>query len=222
MKRRVALIALALGGVALLFGVATHNARAAFLGPLFARRPQPSLVFVYHGWRVDASRTAHGMNAAKTVRLIQAQLDTVEHVGLSTQTLAFMRTIPISTEPGTGPEEPDRYIRGQGVLIHAKGLGGKRPIVLRGLLYAYQDQVLPRGFANPDVSRFRREAIAKHVWPNTAVMLRSDPDYFAMTASAYLYGAITREPYTRNDLQKTQPDAYQWLARLFDGGRARS
>jgi hypothetical protein len=52
-------------------------------------------------------------------------------------------------------------------------------------------------------------------------MLRDDPDYFALTASAYLYGAITREPYTRANLRKTQPDAYQWLANLFDDGKGR-
>ena len=221
MKRRIALIALALGGLSLLSAGAAETAGTPFLAPLFgAHKPQPALVFTYRGWRVDA-RSARLQNPTKTVRNIKAQLDLVEGVGLPPKILVFMRAIPIATEPGTGPEEPGRYVRGRGVLIHATGLDEKRPVILRQLLYAYQDKVLPGGFANPDVARFRREAAAEHVWPNTAAMLRSDPDYFAMVASAYLYGTITREPYTRKDLLKTQPAAYQWLAGLFDGGKPR-
>jgi hypothetical protein len=56
----------------------------------------------------------------------------------------------------------------------------------------------------------------------TARMLRSNDEFFALTGAAYLYGTITREPYTRADLKKTEPQCYQWLARLFDGGRGRN
>jgi hypothetical protein len=221
MTRRIAVIALAFLGLAL-FAAGSDPARASFLGPLFGdHRPPPDLTFVYHGWKVDASRTARVQKPAKTVHAIRAQIDIVEHVGLSSKALDAMRAVPITAEPGTGPDV-GRYVRGRGIVLHPKGLDEKRPILLRQLLYAYQDQVLPGGFGNADVARFRREAIAKHVWPNTAAMLHSDPDYFAMTASAYLYGAITREPYTRADLKKTQPGAYQWLAGLFDGGKART
>jgi hypothetical protein len=221
MHRRNAVIALVCACAVVVMAGAIP-AKAAFLTPLFGfRKPEPSLVFVYHGWRIDASRTARVQRPAKTVRAIRAQIDTVEHVGLSPEALAFMRTQPIIGDPAT-TGEPGRYVRGRGVFLRVKGLDDKRPIVLRQLLYAYQDQKLPGGFANHDVARFRLEAMGKHVWPKAAAMLHSDPDYFAMTASAYLYGAITREPYTRADLHRTQPDAYQWLAKLFDGGRPRT
>jgi hypothetical protein len=220
MIRRLAAAALALLGLALAVAGA-EPAGAAFLPPLFGSRPPaPELVFTYHGWRVDASQTARAQKPAKTIKALKAQIDLVEHVGLPPKVLDFMRGVPITAVPGASPE-PGLYVRGKGLLIHAKNLDDKRPVVLRQMLYAYQDQVLPGGFGNPDVARFRREAAGKHVWPNTATMLKDDPDYFAMTASAYLYGTITREPYRRADLCKSQPDVCVWLGGLFDGGRVR-
>ena len=53
-------------------------------------------------------------------------------------------------------------------------------------------------------------------------MLQNNQQFFALTSTAYLYGDITREPYTRADLKKTEPQYFQWLATLFDGGKARS
>jgi len=218
MFRRQALIGIA---AATLLGGLAPSARAGLFGPLFAPRPEPSLVFTYHGWRVDASRGLKGERPMVTVRKLKAQIDIVEHAGLQPQVLAFMRTVPIT---GTAPNTVDlgRYVPGKGVFIRPKNLDDKRPILLRQLLYAYENQQLPGGFANPTAERLRAEAAAKHVWPKDATMLRSGADYFAMTASAYLYGAITSEPYTRADLRRTQPDAYQWLADTFDGGRPRA
>ena len=90
-----------------------------------------------------------------------------------------------------------------------------------GLMLAYQDQRLPGGVANREVDGFLRELTARHAWPKAALMLQSDQQFFALTATAYIDGAITREPYTRTDLKTTAPQYYQWLANLFDGGKPR-
>ena len=220
MTRRIAALALAGFWLALAGGGAAC-ANAPLLPPLFDdHAPQPSLVFAYHGWRVNALPTARLRRATTTVRAIKAQIDLVEHLNLPPRVLDFMRSTPIAAELGA-PDERGRYLRGRGVVLNMRGLDDKRPALLEQLLYAYEDQVLPGGFANPDIGRLRREAAALHVWPNAAAMLHSDADYFAMVASAYLYGAITREPYTRADLHKTQPNAYRWLAGLFDNGVGR-
>jgi len=217
MLRRQALLGIA---AVTLAGAVSPGARAGLLGPLFAAKPQPGLIFSYRGWRVDASRALKGQSPATTIRKLQKQIDIVEQVGLSPQVLAFMRAIPII---GVAPVAPDqgRYVHGMGLFIRPKGLDDKHPVLLRQLLYAYMDEKLPGGFGNPMAERLRAEAAAKHVWPKGATMLHGGPDFFAMTATAYLYGAITSEPYTRADLKRTQPDAYQWLADLFDGGRPR-
>ena len=128
--------------------------------------------------------------------------------------------MPIYADPSIG-REVGRYTADRRIVLRVKRLDAKRPSLLHALLQQYQDQKLPGGFANADITRFRQQAIARHVWPNTAIMLENNGEFFAETASAYLYGEITREPYTRADLKKTQPDYYQWLDKLFDDGRAR-
>lgn len=195
---------------------------APALSSLFGIRPAPpppAMVFVYHGWRVDAANAVRGQKPQKTVRLIQAQLDLVESVGLKPAVLDAMRAVPIMVEAGGGPE-PATYSRGAGVAAHARLLDPKKPILLRQLLAAYYDQGLPAS-AVADVGRYRRQILDRRAWPRSAAILQNDRDFFAITGAAYLYGAITREPYNRANLRKTQPDYYQWLARLFDDGRAR-
>lgn len=221
MTRRLALLASAL----IALGAAAPPASAGPLIPvpsLFARPPAPSLAFVYRGFRVDARRTAKVQSPAKTARLIRAQIDLVYKAAPPPGVLAAMQAVPVTGDPATRPDGPDAdYAPGRGVSLRVKGLDARRPVLLVGLLRAYQAERLPGGFANPEVSALRRAALARRAWPNTARMLQSDADFFALSAAAYLAGAITREPYTRADLRKTEPDTYRWLAQLFDGGRGR-
>lgn len=218
LNRLNAIIALALACAGL--GLAADGQpvlRPPFFGFL-KPKPAPPLVFGYHGWKVDAASTARAQPADKTVRATEAQLDLVEHVGLKPDILAMMRATPILVVGES--RESVSYSRAA-VVLNAKRMEPKKPLALLGLLQAYQDRGLPGGLANPDIDRYRREAIAAHVWPKAALMLQSDAEFFAMTAGTYLVGATTREPYTRAHLLKTQPAYYQWLARLFDGGAAR-
>jgi hypothetical protein len=185
---------------------------------LLRTKSTPPLIFVYHGWKVDASRSARGQAADKTVRLVEAQLDLVEQAGLKPDVLSLMRTTPIIAVADN--RETVSYGK-FGVVLNARRLDPKKPAALFGLLQAYLDRGLPGGLANPDIDRYRREAAGARVWPKTALMLQTDGDFFSMTAGAYLVGATTHEPYTRAHLAKTQPGYYQWLVQLFDNGVAR-
>jgi hypothetical protein len=223
MIRRFSVLALAVLGLTLGASVA---AKPGLTSPaLFGLRPAappPSLAFTYRGWRIDASRAARAQPAVRTVRAIKAQIDIVEHLGLRPDVLAFMRAQPVVCDGVSDPDlEASDYALGRGVVVHARRLDAKKPILLYALLKAYHAQRLPGGFANPDVERLRLQAAGRRVWPKTARMLQSNNEFFALSAAAYLYGAITREPYTRADLRKTEPQCYQWLAALFDAGRPR-
>jgi hypothetical protein len=228
MNRRTRVFALA---VLCLLAAAPAAAPAAAksvlqVPPLFQSTPKPpppSLVFAYGAWRVDASASAHAQPPARTVRAIRQQIDIVEHLGLKPEVLAFMRSQPVLADGWIGPGDapPAEYAAGRGVVLHVRRLDPKKPILLYGLLKAYQAQRLPGGFDNADVARLRGEAAARRVWPKTARMLQNNQEFFALSAATYLYGAITREPYTRADLKKTEPLCYQWLANLFDAGRPR-
>ncbi len=218
-RRRAAVVLIAAG---LCFGApASATPSTLFGAPLFGpHRPEPGLAFTYRGWTVQAGAAARIQPADKTVRAIKAQIDIVEQLHLSPAMMGFLRAQTLYADPSLG-REVGRYSADHRILLRVKRLDAKRPALLNALLLAYQDQRLPGGFANPDITRFRGQIVDRHVWPKTAIMLDNNGEFFAVTASAYLYGEITREPYTRADLRKTQPDYYQWLARLFDEGRPR-
>ena len=220
MNRRRAAVALIAAG--LCFAAPASAAPSALFGaPLFGpRRPEPGLAFAYRSWTVQAGAAARIQPADKTVRAIKAQIDIIEQLHLSPAMMSFLRAQTLYADPSLG-REVGRYSADHRILLRVRRLDAKRPALLNALLLAYQDQRLPGGFANPDITRFRGEIAARHVWPKTAIMLDNNGEFFAVTASAYLYGEITREPYTRADLRKTQPDYYQWLARLFDEGKPR-
>lgn len=220
MNRRNAVFALIAAGVCL--GELPARAAAPFFAPsLFAPGPPPpSLDFSYRGWTIRADAAARAQRPDKTVRAIKAQIDIIEQLRLRPDLIAQLRAEPIYADVSAG-REVGRYSADRRVLLRVRRLDPKRPSLLHAVLLAYQDRHLPGGFANADIGRFRQRIIDRHVWPKNAMMLQNDGEFFAITASAYLYGAITREPYTRADLRKTQPDYVQWLANLFDGGRPR-
>lgn len=222
MSRRIVVLALAALWLA---GGAPSAAgpRPLFGASLFASHPRPQapdLTFDYRGWRVDARPAARTQPPERTVRAIKAQIDLVEGLGLPPPVIGVMRASPVVAD-GSAGREADRYGPGRVLLLRVKRLDAKKPALLHAALLAYQDQRLPEGFANPDVERFRQQAIARHVWPKTAMMLQNDAEFFADNAAAYLYGTITREPYTRANLRRLQPQLYQWMANLFDAGRPR-
>jgi hypothetical protein len=223
MIRRFSVLALVVLGLTVAAAAAAKPAlQAPALFGLRPKAPPPNLVFTYHGWRIDGSKSARAQPPARTVRAIRTQIDIVEHLALKPDVLAFMRTQPILCDGASDPNlEASDYAPGAGVVLHAKRLDPKKPILLYALLKAYQAQRLPGGFSNPDVERLRQQAAGRRIWPKTARMLQSDEEFFALTAAAYLAGAITREPYTRADLKKIEPQCYQWLANLFDAGRGR-
>ena len=224
MARRILVLAAMAAGLCALAGlgasVAAPTSKPALPGLFDLPRPAPppALAFTYRGWKIDATGSGHAQAAERTVRLVKAQLDLVEGAGLRPEVLQTLRAVPVVVSPGLAPEAAT--FRPPGVIeVHARQLDARKPTLLRALMLAQYGRLDSRAAA--DVARYRQQILARRAWPRSAEMLQDDRNFFADTATAYLYGAITREPYNRANLHKTQPDYYQWLARLFDGGRAR-
>ncbi|ARO30618.1 MULTISPECIES: hypothetical protein [unclassified Rhizobium] len=178
------------------------------------------LVFSYHGWRVDLTNARGAEPDKEMVAAVKRQLDIVEHVSLKPDVLAFMRTIPIWANAAVAGFGPGHYSSKTGIDLRVRSLDPDKPIILHELLHAYNDRMLPGGFGNGDVGQFFNNG--RGLWPGDSYMMSNDREFFAVTASVYLFGDIERPPYSRSQLRQKQPRYYQWLATLFDDGRPRS
>ncbi|MGO6723418.1 hypothetical protein ACC717_25915 [Rhizobium ruizarguesonis] len=178
------------------------------------------LVFSYHRWQVDLTNAKGAEPDNEMVAAVKRQLDIVEHVDLKPDVLTFMRMIPIWANPAAAKAGPGHYSSKTGIDLRVKALASDKPIILHELLHAYHDRMLPGGFGNTDVAQFFD--IGKRVWPGDSYMMSNGHEFFAVTASVYLFGDIDRPPYSRSQLREKQPRYYQWLATLFDDGRPRS
>ncbi|MBX5198088.1 hypothetical protein HJB82_22655 [Rhizobium sp. NZLR10] len=178
------------------------------------------LVFNYHGWQVDLTNARGAEPDREMVTAVKRQLDIVEHVDLKPDILKFMQTIRIWANPAAASFGPGHYSSKTGIDLRVRGLEPDKPIILHEFLHAYNDRMLPGGFGNSDVKQFFNSGRA--LWPSDSYMMSNDREFFAVTASVYLFGDIDRPPYSRSQLRTNQPRYYQWLATLFDDGRSRS
>jgi hypothetical protein len=53
------------------------------------------------------------------------------------------------------------------------------------------------------------------LYKSGAYVTKDVQEYFAVTASLYLWGHVDRPPFTRDNLKGRQPDYYAWLGQLF-------
>lgn len=191
----------------------------AMLGATSVCRADP-LIFDYRGFHVDLSAARGTMPDAKMTVAVKRQIDIVDKIGLKPQVVAFMRTIKVRANPKQTRTGPGHYGRAAGIDLRMPLLEPEKPILLHELLHAYHDQQLPAGFANADVERFYERGKTAG-WPVDSYMMSNSHEFFATTASVYLFGDIPRPPESRKQLRTKQPQYYQWLADLFDDGRAR-
>jgi hypothetical protein len=191
----------------------------SLLAPANASSADP-LIVDYRGWRADLSGARGTMPDEKMITAIKRQIDMVEQVKLKPQVLAFMRSIKIWANPKQTKTGPGHYARTTGIDLRMPLLESNKPILLHELLHAYHHQQLPNGFDNADVEKFYERA-KDAGWPKDSYMMSNHREFFATTASVYLFGDIPRPPESRKDLRTRQPQYYQWLADLFDDGKPR-
>jgi hypothetical protein len=185
---------------------------ACFVSMPVSKAGTRPVVIEYHGWHVDITRVADSKDREQIIEAIQQQLEWVEKAGLKIEIVGFMRSIPIWANPARKKFGAAHYSRATGVDFHARQLDGCKPIFLHELLHAYQDQRL--GASAGTIQRFYENALRSGKWPPTAYMLESNREFFAVTASVYLFGSIDRPPFARTNLEAADPDYYAWLAHL--------
>jgi hypothetical protein len=177
------------------------------------------LKFEYRGWWVDTSRLAGRRPSERMIIAIQRQLDIVADAGLRDEVVDAMRSIPLWADPMRLQGGAARYCRATGVDFHVLELDPRRPILLHEFLHALHDQRF--GFDHPEIIHFYNAAVVAGRWTRDAYMFSSHREFFAVTASAYLFGQIERPPFSRDRLMRAQPQYCAWLtAELEHVGQA--
>jgi len=100
------------------------------------------------------------------------------------------------------------------VMIRPNGLSNpQRPVVLHELLHAYHYRVMPQGFEDRAIKFYYEHAKDQHFYPADSYLLSNQKEFFAVTASVFLYGEDLK--LTRAYIKEKQPDYYSHLVWLF-------
>jgi hypothetical protein len=170
--------------------------------------------FLYRGFAVDVSAAS---NFAKIENSLEHQIDIVADSGVKPEIEKFFRAQKFALRPGLTEERhtPGVFDPEIGIAIDAVMMPPQKPIVLHELLHAFHDFKLPGGFNNPDVLLYYSRARDFHLYPANEYVLKNAKEFFAVTASLYLWGKVDREPHSRENLRARQPFYYAWLGELF-------
>lgn len=161
----------------------------------------------YHGFRFDTTAIDGRPDEPALVEGAKAQVDIVESVGLTQDTLAFLRRYTIHLASGSGGGHFGR----DGVSINLTSHADDRPILLHEEMHAFEAGRLPGGIDNPAMRRFFARAQTPGLWPAGSYMLKNAREFFAMTTSVALYGHAARPPFTREALAQKQPNYLAWI-----------
>lgn len=191
-----------------LFLATISFANAQFASPSFGGGQ-----LVYRGFAVDVSAVP---DFATIENSVEHQIDIVADCGAKPEIMNFFRSQKILLKPNLADEggifDPNR-----GVVIDAVVQPPQRPILLHELLHAFHAYMLPQGINNPEVLLYYNRAKDYRLYPANEYVLSNVKEFFAVTASLYLWGNVDREPHTREKLKAQQPFYYEWLGQLFGG-----
>ncbi len=102
------------------------------------------------------------------------------------------------------------------ITLDASSTNTQRPNILHEMLHAYHANIMPQGFKNPLILFYYNQAKSKQLYPADAYLMTNQEEFFAVTASVFLYGKDDKPPFTRSNLKQMQPDYYKYLVWLLE------
>jgi hypothetical protein len=169
----------------------------------------------YRGFTVDATEIRDAPQYKAIMTSFVHQIDIVADCGAKPEQLQFFRsqTVLVKHAPPGGFGHFDS--RSPGVTLADAVEEPQKPILLHELLHAYHFRVMPGGFRNAEIMTFFNRAQSSGAYPKDAYVLKNVQEFFAVTASLYLWGNVDRPPHTRDKLKAAQPVYTTWLGQLF-------
>lgn len=173
------------------------------------------------------------------------QVDVVNSVTLPADMLTIIHPVPIKVVAGLGvndsyageyfPKEyqPPFHFTGSYIELNADTcLSLIEPMtsttLLHEFMHAIHDLYPPRNFSDPEIIEYFQDAKRRGCY-GFSDYVSSDPyqqyieylftnnmEFFAVTAVTYLYGKNDMKPFSREEIQKQQPEYYAFLQRFFN------
>jgi hypothetical protein len=171
--------------------------------------------FTYRGFTVDISAATGVADVRALAASLKHQIDIVAGSGVSPAIMSFFKSQQIVVKPGQGDGGGHFAANSPGVSVDATVQAPEKPVTLHELLHAYHFRVLPGALQNPDLLRFYNNAKEGELYPPDSYVLKNVQEFFAVTASLYLWGNVDRPPHDRATLHEKQPVYYKWLGQLF-------
>lgn len=143
---------------------------------------------------------------------LAAQIALIEALPIDPAIIAFFATqrIAVDTMPGSMSR-----IAPDGIHFERRAVPADNPVLLHEMLHRYHLLRLPDGYRNADIRRLHDDARTSGLYPPGAYMLSHPIEFFAMTASAVLYGQLSRPPFSRAEVAAKSPELYAWIVVEF-------
>lgn len=170
-------------------------------------------ILTYRGFSVDMTLVEKVPNRGAIEASLKKQIDIAANSNAKPAIMTFFRSQTMKLKFG-GADGGGRFTSA-GIEIDATPQPPEKPVVLHELLHAMHARYLPDGVRNADIIRFYNNAMRGRVYPEREYVLKNNREFFAVTASLYLWGYVARAPHNRETLRSKQPYYYAWLGELF-------
>lgn len=101
------------------------------------------------------------------------------------------------------------------VMLRPHKMTMQEPLILHELLHAYHARMMPAGVHDAKILSYYDLAKSQQLYPADAYVVTNEREFFAVTASVFLYGKADKDPFTRAKMKEKQPDYYRYLVWLF-------
>ena len=169
----------------------------------------------YRGFTVDATEIRGAPQYHAIMLSMVHQIDIVADCGAKPEQLQFFRSQTVFVKHAPAGGLGHFKANSPGVTVADVVAEPQKPILLHELLHAYHWRVMPGAYRNPDILAYFDRARSSGAYPQGAYVLKDVQEFFAVTASLYLWGNVDRPPHTRANLKTAQPVYYAWLGQLF-------
>jgi hypothetical protein len=176
----------------------------------------------YHDFTIDCSKIRDIENLEAVRQATKEQIDIVCAVGLPKEILEFFQTMPIHLVPSSAiPSGSPGFYNAAASNVNVSvsmASAGHKPILLHEYLHSYHHQRLEGGFRNQDILKYYNRGKSTGAYGTRSHMMDNGSEFFACSATTFLFGVTAQEPFKRDKVRDNQPEFFEHLKKIFGPG----